>query len=271
VSSRGWNIASQAYPVFQDFENENACSPSATCTMNCILSSNWYNEQNGIFDDIDWRINSGPTPTTQTGPTVDANPGTSSGKYAYIESSDCFERTANLLSPCIDVPASGGELRFKLHAFGVGIMGSIHADLFDGERWHTNIVAPQSQNSGVYWQSRMADLSPFAGQTINIRFRAHTRNSERADFAVDDISISAPVSVNELSNSNIVIYPNPTYNELFFSKPMLGNFQITDARGRMVMTGSLNGQSINVAHLDDGIYIFHVNGIALRFVKMANH
>lgn len=270
VNSRGWNVSSVGFPVFQNFENETPCSSTATCTANCVISSEWLNEQNNVFDNIDWRIHSGPTPTIQTGPSMDANPGTAEGKYAYVEATDCFQRSAHLLSPCIDVPSSGGELRFKLHAYGGGIMGSIHADLFDGERWHTNITAPQSQNSGFYWQNRSADLTPFAGKTINIRFRVQTGSSERGDFAIDDISVGEPLSVNDFSETKLSVYPNPANDVLHLSESVSGSYEITDTRGRVVLSGALNGQTIHLANLDNGLYILQMNGMAIRFVKMAD-
>ena len=64
-------VNSQGEVIRCDFENQNAC--------------NWKQEVNN--DDFDWTIQSGPTPSADTGPPSDHTTGNSTGYYAFIEAS----------------------------------------------------------------------------------------------------------------------------------------------------------------------------------------
>ena len=62
------------------------CSINPDCgSTNCPLDSGFINAENSVVDDIDWRINLGPTPSADTGPDTDHTTGNSLGKYIYLE------------------------------------------------------------------------------------------------------------------------------------------------------------------------------------------
>ncbi|MEL6134399.1 MAG: hypothetical protein AAFR59_13640, partial [Bacteroidota bacterium] len=73
-------------PYRESFETFTNCSVADDCGLvNCQLPDSWTNLVNGRHDEIDWRVNSGPTPTNGTGPVQDQFPGTPGGKYLYLE------------------------------------------------------------------------------------------------------------------------------------------------------------------------------------------
>ena len=131
-----------AFPYTQDFESFTSCGTG--CGATCALSSNW---QNDLTDNLDWLTDVGGTSSSSTGPSIDHNPGTSSGKYLYVESS-CSGTgypnfTANLLSPTIDLTGTNNvQFEFWYHMFG-STMGNLHVDIStDGGLTWTNDIVP---------------------------------------------------------------------------------------------------------------------------------
>jgi PKD repeat protein/photosystem II stability/assembly factor-like uncharacterized protein len=186
------NINETAYtlPYYEDFESMTNCGTSSDCgTTVCTLSNGWVNLENGSEDDIDFRVDSGGTPSSNTGPGVDYNPGTSSGKYIYTEASSCSGRTAVLMSPCIDLTGSvAPELNFAYHMSG-GNMGTLHLDIMVEGAWQENVITPISGDQGLLWKTATVSLSEYMGEMINLRLRAITGDGYQSDVAIDDISI----------------------------------------------------------------------------------
>jgi len=177
-------------PIWREsFDQNSDCSDNPDCGFtSCPLANGWTNEQNGIFDDSDWRVFSGSTFSNLTGPSGDNTSG--NGKYIYIEASgECTFSQANLISPCFDLSASSAaKLTYYYHMYGPD-MGELHVDLYDGEVWHLDIAPVQSGNRGNLWNYTEVDLSAFSGEVVNVRFRGITGPSFRSDMALDDISI----------------------------------------------------------------------------------
>ncbi len=173
----------------EDFDSYSTCSDDPDCGgTTCLLTNGWTNESNGIIDDVDWRVFSGATFSSGTGPSGDNTSG--SGNYIYIESSgDCSFNQANLISPCFDLSlSSAARLTFYYHMFGLD-MGELHVDVYDGSIWHLDVTPALIGNQGGVWRYVEADLSAFSGMNVNVRFRGITGTSFRSDIAIDDISI----------------------------------------------------------------------------------
>ena len=174
----------------EDFEGESLCSTSSNCGSTvCGLSGLWTNLTNGTDDDIDWRIDEGGTPSTNTGPSTDYNPGTSSGNYAYLEASGCSNSTAILESACV-ILDQNYEFTVGYHMFG-SAMGSLHIDIFDSGVWQEDIVTAISGDQGNLWNDLTVDLSAYIGQTIKLRVRGVTGNGFASDMAIDDIKFTS--------------------------------------------------------------------------------
>ena len=118
-------------PYTDDFETYNTCGTSQNCGLEiCPLGNGWVNNENGLVDNIDWRVDAGGTPSGGTGPTVDHSTGTSSGNYLYLEASNgCSGQIAELVTPCIDLTAVSFPV-FSLwyHMEGTSV-GELHVDI----------------------------------------------------------------------------------------------------------------------------------------------
>lgn len=254
---------SQPIPWVENFESFNLCSTSSNCENEvCQMSNGFSNELNGIKDDIDWRVNSGSTPTSTTGPTQDYQPGNSNGKYLYLEASgnpQCINNQANLISPCVDLTnVENAFLRFAYHMNG-GDMGALHVDIFSDGTWNLDTTPFISGNQGNSWKTRDVSLTPYLGKTITFRFRGITGNGFESDLAIDAISIEGVASVSK-QNNGFEIYPNPTTS--FISIKSINSIkntsiEIRNMNGQIVYQEKMSSQyqTIDMHELAKGIYI----------------
>jgi PKD repeat protein len=186
------STAAVASSFNEDFEGQALCATTANCgATNCNITGNWSNEVNGTEDQIDWRIDRGGTPSTGTGPTVDFNPGTTTGNYAYLEASSCFGQQGNLISDCIQLDRPY-TLNIGYHASGNAV-GSLHLDIFENGAWTQDLVSPIASDQGTTWQVLSANLAPFTGQVVRLRIRGITGPGFQSDISIDDIEFVATV------------------------------------------------------------------------------
>lgn len=192
-------------PYAQSFEEFDLCHTDERCLNPCPLAKGWTNASNILDDQIDWQVFSGATPTFATGPEFDQNTQAPKGQYLYLDGSGgCFERTASLLSPCINLKNEDSPIfSFWYHMFGED-MGALYVDLFDGTDWHNNIYLPIKGNKGNTWQKAEVDLQNFIGKIINVRFRGETGKGHLTDIAIDNIGFF---------NRNTPPIPNFTLNK----------------------------------------------------------
>ncbi len=120
----------ETLPYTENFETFVNCSTTTNCEqIVCGLFNGWKNQANLDVDDIDWRTSQGSTPSADTGPDIDHNPGTAAGNYLYLEASTCFSKEALAISPCFDLNgATSPELQFWYHMYGAD-MGELHVDV----------------------------------------------------------------------------------------------------------------------------------------------
>jgi hypothetical protein len=256
-------------PLSENFESFQLCAITNDCeATSCNLINGFTNLANGLADDIDWRTFEGPSPSTQTGPDMDYAPGTATGNYLYLEASLCFNKTAILYTPCIDLTTfANPTLSFAYHMYGTG-MGSLHVDIYSGGSW-INDVFTQSGNQGNQWLDTNISLSPYSGQIIVIRFRGITGNAYTGDMAIDDIQIGN-ISSSEETHSGVVIdlYPNPTDGLFNLSLSNVNSEKVAiaiyDVSGRKVMHndfGSVTGilaKQLDLSAYENGIYFLEV-------------
>ena len=181
----------ETLPFFEDFEAFTSCGTSSDCEQEvCATTNGWVNLTNGSQDDIDWRTDAGGTPSADTGPDVDHNPGTAQGNYMYTEASGgCTNQTAALISPCFDLTSSiSPEVAFWYHMEG-GDIGELHVDVLAGGIWTLDAMAPVIGTQSGSWEQALVDLTPFNGDIVNLRFRGITGGGWQADIAIDDVSV----------------------------------------------------------------------------------
>ena len=260
------SVAVISSPVIETMESFNLCSTVYDCgTTVCPLDNAWVNQSNLTDDDIDFRTNEGATPSGNTGPNADHTFGNNAGNYIYLEASNgCNFEQANLISPCIDLNSvDAAQMTFWYHMYGAG-MGELHADVYVGNTWMNDVIPPITGNQGNQWLQGTIDLMPYAGNTINIRFRGITGSDYTSDLALDDINIDVITKVNSnLVGNNISVFPNPSsgiFNITIISGKS-ADYQVSlyDINGRIInnkiigVAGSYSGQ-IDLRNFSKGVY-----------------
>lgn len=271
----------QSAPINQNisFDEFNQCSWDPDCEdISCYIDNEWYNLQNELNDDIDWRLMNGITPTSNTGPIGDHTTGTIAGNFLYLESSgDCNDKKAILNSPCIDLSGMANPgMSFWYNMYGAD-MGSLHIDVISEGMLYKDVIVPISDDQGQGWKEAFAFFADFAGQEINVRFRGYTGNGELADMAIDDISISDLTDIpNVSSDLQLQVYPNPSDGiyTINFIKERSSDLQIkvVDVTGRTIIDDSLNTNDLNqnmyqfnIADYNQGVYYLIIESEGIKY------
>lgn len=260
-------------PYSEDFESFSICGTTSNCEEEeCPTKNYWVNKFNMIDDDIDWRTNSGGTPSANTGPTMDYNPGTSWGKYMYTEASGgCTGKEAYILTPCLDLSGTTKpQLTFAYHMTGSAV-GDLHVDVLSNGSWNLNAMTTLSGDQGSSWNIGAVDLSAYTGQDVKVRFRGVTGTSWESDISIDDIMVEDVVSTSEHTSLNgLTVFPNPAdgvFNYKFLKPSGNGDIQmrVVDIRGKLIVEKQLENNSIQEGKIDlsnhaDGVYYLKVTG-----------
>ena len=167
----GCSNAISTFPYTESFENTTAA---------------W---SQGGGDDFDWSVNSGSTPSSNTGPSSADN----GSYYIYMEYStpNYSTKNAKLISPCFDLSASPDlQLSFRYHMYGAAAMGNLKLEAStDGNTW-TEIWA-RSGNQGNSWQTASVSLAAYSNTaSLQLRFNGTTGTTWQGDMAVDAFTIS---------------------------------------------------------------------------------
>ncbi|CAA6810543.1 MAG: Serine protease [uncultured Aureispira sp.] len=233
----------------------------------------WIQSSN---DDIDWTINSGTTPSSNTGPTT-ANDGT---YYLFVEASspNFPSKVAMIESPCFNLTTiTDPELTFDYHMYGAD-MGMLEVQVKTSTtNWNTLLT--RLNDYGDNWLSITLNLAAYTNATdMKVRFVATTGTGFSSDMAIDAFAItSATVSTGIRSTNQadafLTVAPNPFRDYLEVSTNMEGmsNYRITNIQGQTMQVGSLQNKTIKVNALAQGVYfISFTNGkehITRKIVK----
>ncbi len=180
---------------FENFDDYDICNTH--CDSICTLpdTSFWQNVET---DDGDWKIFSGNTPTTNTGPfQAYGNPG---GNYVYteVDPSNCgLDQKSILLSKCINInEPSECSMSFQYFMFGTDIGRlSLEISTNGGALWKT-IFTTSGDQSNV-WQEAIIDLTEYSQTKVKLRFSSFGSLGSLGDIAVDDIKFFGPVFIEE--------------------------------------------------------------------------
>jgi len=175
-------------PMLETFDSYGNCGTSSDCGATVCNFGSWNNLENGVEDDIDWRVNSGNTPSNSTGPSGGYN----SLRYIYLEASGgCEGQEAVLVSDCYDLNGiTSPQLSFYYHMWGTD-MGSLSVDIMSDGQVFSNVTPAISGNQGNAWVQRTVDLSQFSGTSVKVIFRGITGNGFNSDIAIDLVEITA--------------------------------------------------------------------------------
>jgi hypothetical protein len=176
------------------------CTQGYVCDNPNILTQSWIetfenttiNWSQSSNDDMDWLRQTGPTPSSGTGP----NSAAQGNYYLFIESSapNFPAKTAELISPCLLLSnLYSPNLEFNYHMYGVQ-MGDLYVEveiLKTGER---AIIWDMSGDQGNTWHAATISLDAFKNESIKIRIIGVTGSSFASDMAIDELSIIESVS-----------------------------------------------------------------------------
>ncbi|MEP4049578.1 MAG: M60 family metallopeptidase [Luteolibacter sp.] len=146
-----------------------------------------------LDDDFDWTLNSGATPTADTGPSAASH----GDQYLYLEGDDSLVPAKIAQIECIfDLSTlASAQLRFDYHMFGADI-DYLAVDVNDGSGWITDVWirnGQQHSSSSDAWSRAVVDLTPYAGNdSVIIRIRGKESVLHAADIAIDRISVRQP-------------------------------------------------------------------------------
>lgn len=159
---------------------------------------NFANDPTGT---VAWRVNSGTTPSSPTGPSGDKN---GPGKYIYIESSGApFSGwKGKLVSDCIDLTtAIAPNLIFSYHMFGADI-DSLEVEITSGGTTTKllSLLGQQQTATADPYITDTLDLAAFIGSVVSVRFTATVRGF-LGDVALDEISIKDIVPIDLATTS----------------------------------------------------------------------
>ena len=161
------------YPYTADFETEIDQDDIICNTGYVFLTPGWHNTQTG--DDADWRADNAGTTSLNTGPGTGASsgqpdhtPGTSSGIYLFLESSQSsgcgFEKTAYLLTPSFDLtsnPYPIMEFWYSMYGATMGTL-ALQASTDGGTIWSSDLELI-SGDQGQSWKQAIVDLVEYRG------------------------------------------------------------------------------------------------------------
>jgi len=185
-------------PYADNFDDLNWLASPQDKIHDCWIRQN--TPENSTFK---WIVNTGNTPTPNTGPLDDNSGG---GNYIFTEGTGSnFGDKAYLHTPLIDLntielPA----LKFKYHMYGSDI-GNLSVEIKEIEVLNFTTVfsisgEQQNTNSNPYIEETI-DISAYGGKTIEIRFVAES-NGDRCDIAIDDFSIYAVDPCDAINSGN---------------------------------------------------------------------
>ncbi|MBT4729164.1 MAG: PKD domain-containing protein [Bacteroidetes bacterium] len=155
------------FPYAESFENSNL--------------GDWVQSTD---DQMNWTRKAGSTISTGTGPSS-AKDGTF---YMYTEASGNYNKTADLLSPDVDLsPLTNPYLEIWYHMFGTQI-GSLSFDIDSLGTWVESIDTVLSGNYGNSWFKKLVLLADYKDMN-KIRLHAVTGSGFLSDIAIDDVKI----------------------------------------------------------------------------------
>ena len=122
------------------------------------------------------------------------------------------------------------------------------------------------------WKKEYIDISSLVGEKIKIGFVLTSDQYGNKDgIYIDAIEVRAKggtVNIKEYEQS-ISIYPNPLEDNFYISGKDVSNklYCITDIQGRIIQSGLVQNNNINLSGNVKGIYFLKINNLVYKLVK----
>ncbi|MDP0490446.1 MAG: Ig-like domain-containing protein [Verrucomicrobiota bacterium JB023] len=157
-------------------------------------------------DDWNWSLQSGGTPTGNTGPS-----GASEGAhYLYVENhgSGAQYKTSSIEALFNLADTWQPILAFDYHMHGPYI-DFLAVDIHDGTTWSEAVWLREGQqqaSSEAPWLRATVDLTPFAGlETVTVRFRSKQEQWHAADTAIDQLTVTDTNQAPQAEEQSLII------------------------------------------------------------------
>ncbi|XP_041467516.1 MAM and LDL-receptor class A domain-containing protein 1-like [Lytechinus variegatus] len=146
----------------------------------------WKNEEN--FDDFDWQLIQGRTPSDNTGPPSDHTKGTSYGIYAYVETSGRATGDIAILKSSDFQSGSTQCLEFYYYMYGTNL-GRLDVQALQDKETIGTTLRSYNGTQGSAWRQSLVNFDIFDGLYYTILFNASVGATGLSDIAIDDISV----------------------------------------------------------------------------------
>jgi hypothetical protein len=162
----------------------------------------------------------------------------------------------------------GLNITFLDHLSDLGVPTYVH---------NTNALSAFNKQANAYKIGVAFSESPINGTVIlRIPYTGlgnQTLNMELVEnTAARNYQLNVVTSINDIKNSNIKIYPNPTNNIINIeglTKNENNTIQIFDVQGKLVITKTINEKgTIDLSELNKGVYVIKIGEVAQRIVKI---
>ncbi|XP_065183994.1 MAM and LDL-receptor class A domain-containing protein 1-like [Sycon ciliatum] len=183
--------------AIDDFQFSQDCCPTSACTA-AKTPTTWDTSSGGssfqgyiqdASDNFDWSLDNGGTSSFSTGPGTDHTSGTSSGYYAYIETS--FPRrvsdVARLISPVYTSDAKYCGVTFWYHMYGTTV-GTLN--VYIRTPFKTTKLWSKSGNQGNNWLLGTASIGSTDPEQFQLIFEGIVGTSFTGDIGLDDIALT---------------------------------------------------------------------------------
>lgn len=137
----------------------------------------------------------------------------------------------------------------------------------------TTTLMPLTSINGSDYVEKTINLGDYAGQTVRIAF-VH-QSEDMFGLLLDEVSVSASSSVNEVEANQTSVYPNPANNVInVTSAANMNSIEVYTIAGQKVANYTVNGTqaAINVNNLSNGMYIMQIvseNGVSTKKFNVA--
>jgi hypothetical protein len=186
------------------------------------------------------------------------------------------QEITKLYNPCqLSITKQPTNQTIKINTSALFIINA--SDTSVTYQWQTDFgVGFQSLNSVGQYSGTANDTLIIANTTLsnnNQPFRCIIKSGACSDTSnVAILIISNNVGINDIKNSNVKIYPNPT-NNIFniegLNKNENNTIQIFDVQGKLVITKTITEKgTIDLSELNKGVYVIKIGEVAQRIMKM---
>lgn len=239
----------------------------------------------GIFEQVtgidyfNWTLQTGPTPTAQTGPDAAYN-GTN---YWYTKASggNSPNKTAMLKTgKCLNLMGMNNPVfEFYYHLYG-NQMGSLAIQVSQDNELNWVTVWTRSGNLGNVWLKGVVDLLPYRSPNTKIRIVGTTGAGSRSDMAIDALYIGEAGGNQFMPGEETIIvpgmkvYPNPStgWFELWMDEGMVcEKAEIFNAAGQVIHAEQTSSSYLTFDLSDQapGFYFLRVqSGDTVRVLKL---